>query len=222
MRLFYLFFFMFHLAFGQSSQTLEPVLEKLKTVKDYSASAEISADIPMIKILPSKAMIYFKQKDKFKVKSKGIVIIPKQGLTDLNQFLANKSNYITIDGNIESINGISSRLITVIPNGTEQEIILVKLWIDEKRGVFTKTQMTTRSNGTVTTNFTYGSMAKYGLPNKMIFKIDVKKFKIPKSMSSDLHKTKNKKSGDKRKNGTITIKLSNYKVNSGLSDTLFN
>ncbi|WP_396195899.1 outer membrane lipoprotein carrier protein LolA, partial [Flavobacterium sp.] len=55
------------------------VLTKLNSVKDYKVSATIKANIPMIKILPNEATIYFKQKDKFKVESKGITILPKQG-----------------------------------------------------------------------------------------------------------------------------------------------
>ena len=31
---------------------------------------------------------YFKQKDKFKIESKGIVIVPKQGFTELNNFIS--------------------------------------------------------------------------------------------------------------------------------------
>ena len=51
---------------------LNKVIAKLNTVNDYTVQATIKADIPMIKILPSQAKIYFKQKDKFKVESKGM------------------------------------------------------------------------------------------------------------------------------------------------------
>ena len=216
----FLLLFAAPITFGQKSEKLNQVIEKLNSVRDYSASAEITADIPMIKILPSKATIYFKQKDKFKVESKGIALLPKQGVTELNAFLADDSKYMAIEGETEPISGVESRLITVIPNGDNEDIILAKIWIDEKRNVLSKTQMTTRSNGTVTVYYSYGDQAKYGLSNKMIFKIDVKEFKIPKSMSSDIHRTDETKK-DKRKNGTITITLSNYKVNTGISDSIF-
>lgn len=221
MRLFIGFLFYSFFSFGQNSAKLNSIVSKMNTVKDYVVDADISADIPMIKILPSKAKIYFKQKDKFKVESKGIVILPKQGFTDLNEFLAKEQNYMAIEGELETISGVQSRLVTVIPNGEAKDIILAKVWIDEQREVITKTQMTTRSNGTVTTYYSYGDQVDYSLPNKMIFRIDVKKFKIPKSMSSDLHNTDTNKKKDNRKTGTITIVLKNYKVNSGLSDSIF-
>ncbi len=221
MRILFVLLFIPAVIWGQGSEKLNKVVAKMNGVKDYTVDADISADIPMIKILPSKAKIYFKQKDKFKVESKGIVILPKQGFTDLNDFLAAKDKYMAIEGDTTRISGVLSRLITVIPNNENEEIILAKIWIDESRSVITKTQMTTRSNGTVTTYYSYGDQAKYGLPNKMIFKIDVKKFKIPKSMAAEIHQTDPNKKEDKRKQGTITIKLTNYRVNTGLSDSLF-
>jgi outer membrane lipoprotein-sorting protein len=171
---------------------LNKVVAKMMTVKDYSANAEVTADIPMIKILPSKAKIYFKQKDKFKVEAKGIVILPKQGFTDVNSFISNSKNYQAILGDTTVVNSTKSVLTTVIPNGEASEIILAKLWIDYTRNVVMKTQITTKSNGTVTTTYTYGDKVSYGLPSKMVFEIDVKKFKLPKSVAADINNTDNK------------------------------
>ncbi len=200
---------------------LNKVVAKMMSVKDYSANADVTADIPMIKILPSKAKIYFKQKDKFKVEAKGIVILPKQGFTDVNSFISNSKNYQAILGDTTVVNSAKSVLTTVIPNGESSEIILAKLWIDYTRNVVMKTQITTKSNGTVTTTYTYGDKVSYGLPSKMVFEIDVKKFKLPKSVAADINNTDNKSKKDTRKKGTITVSLSNYSVNQGLSDALF-
>jgi hypothetical protein len=204
-----------------ANDLLTKVVAKLNTVKDYTATANVTADIPMIKILPSKAKIYFKQKDKFKVEAKGIVILPKQGFTDVNTFISNSKNYQSILGDTTVINSTKSVLVTVIPNGESSEIILAKLWVDYTRNVFMKTQVTTKSNGTVTTTFNYGDKVSYGLPSKMVFEIDVKKFKIPKSVAADINNRDAKAKKDTRKKGTITVSLSDYSVNQGLSDALF-
>lgn len=207
--------------FAQTSAKLNKVVTKLNTVKDYTVDVDVKADIPMIKILPSKAKVYFKQKDKFKVVSKGIVILPKQGFTEINSFLTNKDKYMAIEGDTSKIAGVRVHLITVIPKSEDNEIILAKIWIDDARSLIMKTQVTTKTNGTVTTSYSYGDMAKYALPNKMVFEIDVKKFKLPKSMAADINKSSSEKKEDNRKKGTITVNLSNYKVNTGLSDEVF-
>ena len=202
---------------------IQQLVTKLNTVKDYSVDANIKANIPLIKILPVNASIYFKQKDKFKVVSKGIAILPKQGFTDVNTFLMKKGSYMAVSSGTKTINEIKTNLITVIPTGETSEIILAKLWIDTKRDVIIRSQVTTRSSGTVTIDYSYGSEINFGLPNQLVFTIDVKKFKMPKSVAADLNKTdsQKQKTADKDQKGTITIKLTNYKVNKGINDAVF-
>ena len=222
-------FFIFTYSFSAFSQevdanaVIQQLVQKLNSVKDYSVDANIRANIPLIKILPVNASIYFKQKDKLKVVSKGIAILPKQGFTDVNSFLMNKGSYMAVSSGTKDINEIKTNLITVIPTGETSEIILAKLWIDTKRDVILRSQVTTRSSGTVIVDYTYGSEVQFGLPNQLIFTIDVKKFKMPKSVAADLNKTdqQKKKKADKDQKGTITIKLTNYKVNKGISDAVF-
>jgi len=204
-----------------STELLNKVVSKINTVKDYSATAKISANIPMIKILPSQATIYFKQKNKFKVVSKGIVILPKQGFTDLNAFLSNSSKYQSLLGDTSVINSVKTGVITVIPKGDGNDIVLAKLWVDYTRSVIMKSQITSATNGSITTTFTYGDKVSFGLPTKMVFEIDVKKFKLPKSVAADINNTDNKSQKDTRKKGTITVSMSDYNVNQGLSDTVF-
>ena len=222
-------FFIFTYSFSAFSQevdanaVIQQLVQKLNSVKDYSVDANIRANIPLIKILPVNASIYFKQKDKLKVVSKGIAILPKQGFTDVNSFLMNKGSYMAVSSGTKDINEIKTNLITVIPTGETSEIILAKLWIDTKRDIIMRSQVTTRSSGTVIVDYTYGSEVQFGLPNQLIFTIDVKKFKMPKSVAADLNKTdqQKKKKADKDQKGTITIKLTNYKVNKGISDAVF-
>jgi len=210
---------------GQDADAiLNRVVSKINSVKDYSVDANIKADIPLIKILPVKASIYFKQKDKFKVVSKGIAILPKQGFTDVNSFLMKKNAYMAVDGGVKTIDNVKTNLITVIPTNENSEFVLAKLWIDTKNDLIIKSQITTRSSGTVSVDYTFGSEAEYGLPNQLVFDIDVKKFKLPKSVAADLNKTekeKEKRKKSKDQKGTITIKLTNYKINKGISDDFF-
>jgi outer membrane lipoprotein-sorting protein len=205
----------------EANDILNKVVMKLYAVKDYTVTASVKANIPMIKILPSKATIYFKQKDKFKIVSKGIVILPKQGFTEINNFLANKQSYLAVAGDTIKIGGVMTKLISVIPNGESNEIILAKVWIDTKRSLIMKSQITTKSNGSVTTSYSYSDNVTYGLPSELIFEIDVKAFKLPKSVASDINKSTTEKKTKPNKKGVITVTLTDYKVNTGLSDAIF-
>jgi len=84
-----------------------------------------------------------------------------------------------------------------------------------------KSQITTKTNGSVTTTYSYGDKVNFGLPSQLVFEIDVKAFKLPKSVAADINKTTTEKKIKTNNKGIITISLTDYKVNTGLSDALF-
>jgi outer membrane lipoprotein-sorting protein len=211
-----------NLLLAQQSKVLTALVSKLNTVKDYSVDARIVAAVPMIKIKEVNATFYFKQKDKFKVDTKGIAVLPKQGFTDLNKFIANTSNYMSIESAGKVISGVNTVLVTVIPTNDNQDVILAKLWIDPKKTVIMSSQVTTKSSGLMTVNYAYADQLKFGLPSSLVFEIDVKKFKMPKSVAANIHQTEKSSENDgKDKKGKITVHLTNYRVNKGLSDAIF-
>jgi hypothetical protein len=57
---------------------LQQVVLNFYKVKDYSADIAIKFDIPGLKIEQAKGKVFYKQPEKFKVKSQGIIFLPKQ------------------------------------------------------------------------------------------------------------------------------------------------
>ena len=68
--------------------------------------------------------------------------------------------------------------------------------------------------------YKYDAQKQYGLPSVIEFKVNVKEFKMPKSIASNPHRSASKKS-DKRKLGTILLELTDYDVNQGIDDSFF-
>lgn len=226
MKFIFRFLIVFIFPFNVFSQDAEVTIEKLNArmnrISDYSADALIKSDIPLIKILPVRATVFFKQKNKFRIKSKGIAILPKQGFLDISELLSGKENYTAIFSGYEIISNHRSEIITILPAGDTTDLILAKLWIDTSGYLVRKSQITTRSNGTITIDYAYYNKNEYGLPDSMTFTVDVKKFKIPKGVATDINKISSDE--DKKpvsKTGKIFIELTNYKVNKGLSDEVF-
>ncbi|MBL7889841.1 MAG: hypothetical protein JNL24_09825 [Bacteroidia bacterium] len=206
-----------------AKQLLNAVYSKMIMAKDYSVQANIKVDLPFVKMLPIDAKIYFKQKDKFKVESKSIAIVPRQGFDQITKMLTDTSSFDALISGTEMIKQDQATIINVIPLSDTSDLILGKLWIDVKRNVVLKSQLTTKSNGTILTEYIYGAQINYGLPDQMIFTVDVKKFKIPKGVVADINNTKSApedKTKDPKK-GKIYIKLTNYQVNKGIADTVF-
>jgi len=206
-----------------AKQILRGVFNNLQKAKDYTVQVNIKVDMPFIRMLPIDAKIYYKQKDKFKVESKSIAIVPRQGFDQSSKMLADTNSFTALAQGTEMIGSIQTNIINVIPNSDTTDLILGKLWIDAKRNVIMKSQLTTKSNGTILTEYEYGSQASYGLPDKMIFSVDVKKFKIPKGVTADINNNESEKKdkGKDPKKGKIFITLTNYQINKGIPDTVF-
>lgn len=221
--LFVFAFFSSALSFAQDpNELVKAVRLKIAKVKDYSADVHIKAQVPMIKIAEVDAKVFYKVPNQMKVESKGIAILPKQGLGDLNNFLTNEKAYTCAFNGNKMIGEVKTAVVSVLPLTENTDVILVKLWIDPTRDLILKSQITSKSNGTLDISYFYGAQAKYGLPYKMIFTIDVKKFKLPKSVAADLHQNKKKpKTTDGPQNGTIILQMSNYQINQGISDAQF-
>jgi hypothetical protein len=203
------------------NQILAGVHQKMLKVKDYSADVNIRSEIPMIKIAPVDARVYFKQKDKFKMDSKGIAILPKQGFGDLSKIIRDTATYTAVFTGKETINNTAVQVVNVIPGVDTSDLILAKLWIDVPNSLVLKSQLTTRSSGTILIEYAYGNQRAFGLPDDLVFTIDVKKFKIPKGMATDINKSSGSNAGPAANKGQIFAHLTNYRVNEGVSDAIF-
>lgn len=222
---FILFFIVAHTTYAQTSASANHVLHsiyaKLQKANDYSVQANIKVDMPFIRMLPIDAKIYFKQKNKFKVESKSIAVVPRQGFDQASKMLADTNSFNALVQGTEMINNIPATVVNIIPVADTSDLILGKFWIDEKQKLILKTKLTTRSNGTIVTEYFYGAQAQYALPDKMVFQVDVKKFKMPAGTTTDIEaKKKDEKPKDDKK-GNIIITLTNYEVNKGIPDEFF-
>ena len=226
------FFFLFLVGFAASAQAqtaarttdqvIAAVNAKLQKARDYSVDANIVSEIPMLKIAPVQAKIYFKQKDKIKLESKSIIALPKQGLINLPVLLADASSYTAVTAGKESLSGVATEIVNIIPSSDTSDVVIAKLWVDTARDIVLKSSTTTRSNGTVIVEYQYKNQVQYGLPDKLIFTIDVKKFKIPKGLAADINNSnKADPNAPTPKTGKIHISLSNYAVNKGINDSFF-
>jgi outer membrane lipoprotein-sorting protein len=217
----YIFLFISFSLFAQdANKSVEQVLARMNKVRDYRVEAQIKSDIPLIKIMPAKATIYFKQPEKFRMITKGIAILPKKGFTDLTALLRDKTAYNALFTGYEVVNGIKTESLTLLPTDDSGEIVLAKIWVDPAADVILKSQITSRSNGTVLSTYVYGSEKSMGLPSEMNITVDVKKFKIPKGVVVDINRTA-VAPANTRKTGQIHLFLTNYIINQGIEDKFF-
>ncbi len=212
--------FLSHVAYAQNPRSITQAVKlKMNKVIDYKVDVNIKVQLPYISMMPINTKLYFKQKDKFKIDTKHIAIIPKQGFLLLAALVNDTNNFTSMFQSFETINNTKTSLINLIPNNDTSDVVLAKLWIDENNQVILKSQVTTKSSGTILAEYIYLSQLFYGLPDAIRFIVDVKKFKVPKAIAADINTSSSKKV--EKKSGEIFVKLKNYQVNTGISDAFF-
>lgn len=209
--------------YGQLSpkRLIHEVNRKFAAVKDYSASLNMRFDIPSVRMEPVQGRVFYKQPDKFRIRAEGIIFLPRQNPYFTLQSIRDTNAYTAIYAGEELIAGVKTVLVNVIPLDAGGELILARLWIDPLKKLILKSQLTTKSNGTIGVEQVYGTSQAFALPDKMRFTIDVTRFKIPKVVAVDI----NSKSGGQKMppkgTGIIELSFSAYKLNQNLSDTVF-
>lgn len=194
----------------------------LAKAKDYRVETTITPKIPMINVQPIQATLYFKQKDRFRFVTPGIAVLPRQGFSDISRLLTNTDMFTAIATGREKLATGEASVITLLPTADTMDVVVAKVWVDPKTALVHKAQITTKSSGTVAIAYTYGAESAFGLPRRVVFTVDMKKFKIPKGVATDLNR-KNKEKDDKKplSSGSITVDFREYRINKGVDDAVF-
>lgn len=204
-----------------ADELINSVITNFNRVKDYEVDIEIKVDIDFLKVPDSKAKIYFKQPDKIRLKSEGFAMLPKEGL-DFSPSALAKKDYTAIYEQDVILNGKKVSVVKIIPVGEQSNIILSTLWIDPIDKVIRKVESTTKTNGTFTIEFYYNDSFNYPLPEKMVFSFNIDKLNLPKAFTTDGNTPKKKKRlPDAPTKGNVIVKYSDYKVNKGIPDSVF-
>lgn len=221
-----LFLLFANLVIAQSkdpNEIINKVITNFNKVSDYQVDVNIKVDVEFIKVPETKAKIYFKQPDKVHLESDGFAMLPKNGM-EFSPASLLKKDYTAIYEQEVNLNGLKTSIVKIIPLGDQGDVILSTLWIDQKNNVIQKVESTTKTNGTFSIDFTYESNIKYPLPSKIIFSFNVDKMNIPATISGETNtekQDKKKKSSDSRTKGQVIVNYSNYIVNKGVPDSIF-
>jgi len=218
------FFFATNAQAQSAEDIITGVRAKISTVTDYEANGKMKTNVVFIKAPLAKVKVYFKKPNKLRVKNEsGISFIPKGSVNiNLGNIFATSGNYDIIDVGKE--NGTGLRIIKLLPQDDDADVVLSTLYIDEKLLLVKKAKTTTRENGTYELEMTYGKYAEYGLADKVIFSFNTKDYKLPKGVTFD-YDDGSKKQPDsgkiKSKKGTVEINYSGYIINKGVPDAVF-
>jgi outer membrane lipoprotein-sorting protein len=206
-----------------ATELVNKVKDKLDKVNDYTATGILRTDVAFIKAPVSKVVVFYKKPNQFRLKKNGgISILPKGGVSVNMRTVISTNNFTALDAGDAVINNVKTKVIKLLPNDENSDVVLSTLYIDEANLLVLKAITTTRENGTFEITMRYGKYADYGLPDKVVFSFDAKNYKLPKGITldfdeekpADIKKLKNKK-------GKVEINYSSYTINKGIDDAVF-
>ena len=203
---------------------INKVKEKIDKVNDYAANGVLKTDVVFIKAPVSKVIVYFKKPNLFRVvKNGGISVLPKGGLSVNMNNLIGTNNFTALDAGEAVVNKIKTKVVKLLPNDENSNVVLSTLYIDEAKLLIMKVTTTTRENGSYELTMNYGGYADYSLPDKVDFSFNIKEYKLPKGVTLNFNENDNPAEKEKLRNkkGRIEIVYSSYSINKGVDDAVF-
>jgi len=209
-----------HAQYEDANQILKSALAKQDRINDYQVNIEIELDVDFINMPVKHAVMYYKHPQKIKFKSDEFIMLPQKGLNfSLRKIL--KKNFTSIFIGYEYIDQRRHYIIKVIPTKKHSDIVLSTIWLDTELFVISKVENNTRSDGSYTIDFTYGTQSDV-LPSEMKITFEVGHFNIPlKFIGKPIEIDKKKLNAGEKKTGVVYLRYSNYKINVGLKDDFF-
>jgi outer membrane lipoprotein-sorting protein len=200
---------------------LQKVRARLDQVNDYEATGLMRTNVPFLKVPEARVTVYFKRPDKLKIRNdKGISLVPKGAVTiSLNNLL--KGAYTTLDAGADTAGGHKVRVIKLLPQDDNADLVLSTLYIDESRLLILKARTTTRENGTYEVDMSYGKYMAYALPDKVVFTFNTKDYKLPKGLTFDYDDGSKQQAPSGPAKGKVELTYQSYTINKGVPDAVF-
>jgi hypothetical protein len=204
------------LAQEEGAPFLDALQKKYSGLKDYTADVDVHFDIEGFKAPDMQAKVYWKRPDRMKIESKRIFFLPKEGGT-FNPFMFNKEDFevkflerLTYEGR----NAVKLKLTPKKrkPNAPQDFI----LTIDTDRNLIGEMNTSSFDGREAKALIEYGHFSDFDLPTRIELRLDVQ-FNESREFKDFGHSAQ----PAKRVTGRVDITYSNYKVNVGLTNQIF-
>lgn len=203
-----------------ADEILTKVVQGFDEVKDFSAVIEAEINMDRMQIPKMHADLFFKKPDKVHFSSKGFLLVPREGIA-LNPSVL-KERYLTTSAVRDTVDGKNLFKLLLAAKDAKTRLRALSIWIDPTNWTVTKMDIIPYEGRTLSMIFTYEcQQEKYWLPSKLIASFASESDKAEKDSSPSMD---NQLEGAQRsapRSGKVTVVYSNYKINIGLSDEIF-
>lgn len=188
------------------------------SVQDYTVSLEITADLEEARIPPMKATMYFKQPDRVHFASEGFALLPKEAFSLSPTRLLERFRVDSVVS--ENTGGRKNYRLRLTARDEKNRMHDVWLLISSERWTIDEGGMSFADGRTVTVRFRHERVGEVWLPSELFLF-----FSQPGGVRTDPSPPDDRKTvpfgrGTPRQ-GSVTVRFSGYRLNTGLSDEIF-
>jgi hypothetical protein len=194
---------------------LRNVEARLAAVHDYTVTLDVVADIERLNVPPMHVTMYFKQPDKVHLDAEGFAMLPREGLQpNVGKLLA---RYTAAGVGKDTLDGVPVRKIMLQAKSDRTFPRSLSVYVNPDRWTTERIVTSGSADRLATISFTYVQVEGVWLPGGMTAAFALAP---PDSTGLDLPAGPLRPQ-QKPRNGTVTVRYSNYRLNTGLSDDIF-
>jgi hypothetical protein len=196
---------------------LKHVEEGLASLTDYTVTLEVTADIERLNVPPMKVRMFFKKPDRVHFDARGFALLPRDGLAFSVGRLTSKYNVVRVDR--EELDSVAMYRVTLLAKSERARPRSVLLYVHPGR--WTPEKLVTPQTGDrlMSARFRYTKVDGFWLPEELVASFS---FAAPDSGDPNLFEQFTPpRQQQKPRSGSVTVRYSGYRVNTGLSDDLF-
>lgn len=184
-------------------EMVERALRTTEQVQDYTATVAVAIEAPNINIPRRTVKVYYKRPDRVHVESDGLAVIPRDALL-LGNLAMHIKEYATASYVAEGeISGRPVRCIKLAPREAGPGSGRVLLWIDSEHYLLLKSEIWRGGKAQLTVRFHHQEVSGHWMPRYII--TDVAEGAL----------------GDRKGGAHIELQFMDYRVNTGLPDSIF-
>lgn len=199
-------------------QILNNVEERFAGIDDYTVDLDVVVDLERLSVPPMHVRMYFKRPEKVHFESEGFALLPREGIA--LGFGRLRSRYSIESVRKDTLEGSPLIVLTLKPKNDKSKLNDVLLYVDPTRWTATRCVSPLPDGRTMTASFEYQDVDGHLLPATLSVMFASLPGDTTDTSNIDVIITPTRRPQLPR-NGTVTIRYSKYRLNTGLSDEVF-
>ena len=196
---------------------LKKVEEVYARIQDLTVTLDIVADMERMKVPPMHATMYYKAPDKMHFDAKGFAFLPREGMG--MAFGRIGSRYKAENVERESLDGVEKYKLTLTPRGETPRVHNLFLYVDPTRWTAERIESHLFGGRTMVVSIRHEEVEGFWLPS--LLTVTFTSTGADTSEATPFDQGAPVPPRQSFRAGSITIRYSDYRVNTGLSDELF-